>query len=304
MTRRQLIPLLAAFAPALASLAQPTDLRGPGYGVDDTFDTVADVQTQPGELELTMQGQILEGTFATQQHTRIRIHILRIDDGQVTQVNTTILENTQSTDTVIREQEQHQEQGEEMEQTSFIQTLTPQGWQTDVQSEVLPDQAKDLLREAPYVDPHGLFPEQPVEPGYEWQVEGPVLASLMSNSVLPGAAVDGTVTMRFVEIRVVDGRELAVIEFDLDGTITTSTSQIGSDITVQTQMLAAGTLLRDLSTYTNDITSEGALVMNMSMQQAGVVELEMTAQMPMTTHTAEGPPEDPAEDPTEDPADQ
>eukprot|EP00752_Nemacystus_decipiens_P017315 g15511.t1 len=169
-----------------------------------------------------------------------------------------------------------------MQGAVLTQTKTTDGWDTEVEGAQLPDEAKDFIKGAGYVDPRLVFPEEAVGVGDSWKVEDELIQAFMGQTGIPGATFEGEMNFEMVELNKDDGKLFAVIDFKMDGTITMNMSpdpNTKMDMTIKIK--GDGKIMRDLSNYTTAQDFKGDMDMVMKITAGGQQAMDMTAKMPM-----------------------
>ena len=274
--------------PALPSLGEKVDLRGPAPEVGETLVMTVKTETDPGTLNMTVAGQVLQGQMETDSENVIEQKILEVIDGEPTKVENTFTKAKTLSKTTMNGQTQAQEDTS-MQGTVLTQTKTIDGWETEAQGDTLPPQAKDLIKGATYVDPRMVFPEGPVGVGDKWKVEDEMMQAFMGQTGIPGAKFEGEMAFEMVDLKEEDGKLIAVLDFQMDGTITMQLSpDQNTTMNMVIKMKGDGSLYRNLSNYTTNQDFEGDMDMDMEMTAGGQQAMKMTATMPMkVTQTQE-----------------
>jgi len=266
---------------ALPALSEKVDLRGPAPEVGETLVVTVESETEPGALNMTVQGQVLQGQMETDSTNIIEQTILEVEDGQPTKVRSKFIEAKSISKTTMFGQTQEQEDTN-MQGAVMTQTKTDDGWQTDVEGAQLPQEAKDLIKGAGYVDPRIVFPDKPVGVGDKWKIEDELMQAFMGQTGIPGAKFEGEMTMEMVDLKDDDGQLVAVLDFKMDGTITMNLSpDPTTTMDMVIKMKGDGTIDRNLSSYTTKQDFEGDMDMTMEMTAGGKQAMKMTAKMPM-----------------------
>lgn len=274
--------------PALPSLGEKVDLRGPAPEAGETLVMTIKSETDPGTLNMTVAGQLLQGQMEVDSENVIEQKILETDDGQPTKVESTFVKTKSISKTTMNGQTQEQEDNT-MQGTVLTQTKTLDSWETEVEGNALPQQAKDLVKDATYVDQRMVFPDKPVGVGDKWKVEDELIQAFMGQTGMPGAKFEGEMTFEMVDLKEEDGKLIAVLDFQMDGTITMQLApDQNSTMDMVIKMKGDGSLYRNLSNYTTNQDFEGDMDMTMEMTAGGQQAMKMTATMPMkVTQTQE-----------------
>lgn len=265
----------------LPALGEKVDLRGPAPEAGETVVTTIQTETDPGTLNMTVAGQVLQGQMETDSTNVIEQTIVEVEDGQPTKVQSKFVKAKSVSKTTMLGQTQEQEDTN-MQGAVLTQTKTNEGWETEIEGAQLPQEAKDMVKNAGYVDQRMVFPDKPVGVGDKWKIEDEMLQAFMGQSGIPGAKFEGEMAFEMVDLKKEDGKLIAVLDFQMDGTITMNMSPDPTttmDITIK--MKGDGTVNRNLSNYTTSQDFEGDMDMNMEMTAGGQQAMKMTAKMPM-----------------------
>ncbi|MEM6506964.1 MAG: hypothetical protein AAF711_16120 [Planctomycetota bacterium] len=267
--------------PALTAFGEKVDLRGPAPEAGETLVNTVESSTEPGTLNMSVQGQVLQGQMETDSTNVIEQKILEVTDGEPTKVESKFVKAKSVTKTTMFGQTQEQEDTN-MQGAVMTQTKTTDGWETDVQGAGLPQEAKDLIKKAGYVDPRLVFPDKPVGVGDKWKIEDELMQAFMGQTGIPGAKFEGEMSFEMVDLKKDDGKLVAVLDFTMDGTITMNMSpDPGTNMDMVIKMKGDGTINRDLSNYTTSQDFEGDMDMTMEMTAGGQQAMKMSAEMPM-----------------------
>ncbi|MEM6259274.1 MAG: hypothetical protein AAGI37_13400 [Planctomycetota bacterium] len=267
--------------PALTAFGEKVDLRGPAPEAGETLVNTVESSTEPGTLNMSVQGQVLQGQMETDSTNVIEQKILEVTDGEPTKVESKFVKAKSVTKTTMFGQTQEQEDTN-MQGAVMTQTKTTDGWETDVQGAGLPQEAKDLIKKAGYVDPRLVFPDKPVGVGDKWKIEDELMQAFMGQTGIPGAKFEGEMSFEMVDLKKDDGKLVAVLDFTMDGTITMNMSpDPGTNMDMVIKMKGDGTINRDLSNYTTSQDFEGDMDMTMEMSAGGQQAMKMSAEMPM-----------------------
>lgn len=288
LTTALLAGALLAPLPALGDV----DLRGPGLASGDTFLVVRETQTESSDLEMTVQGQQMQGEMAAENTGTTRVEILEAEDGSPTFVRETIESFSNVTQMTMLGQTQEQEQGQEMVGVVIERELTDEGWRTEVVEGNLPAEATDMLEESGFTAPNALYPAGPIAVGESWTIEGEAMSLLSGAAGLPGAHITGDAEFELVEVRDIDGVPTAVIHYSMEMQMEMKMDQPGMAINIDVDMVGGGVILRRLDLYMDDNTFEGTMAYEMNMGQGGQTIMEMTSEMPMTSRTRTTPADD------------
>jgi len=274
--------------PALTAFGEKVDLRGPAPEAGETLVVTVETDTDAGNLNMTVQGQVIQGQMETDSNNVIEQTILEVEDGQPTKVQSKFVKAKSVSKTTMFGQTQEQEDTN-MQGAVMTQTRTDDGWDTEVEGAALPQEAKDLIKNAGYVDPRIVFPDKPVGVGDKWQIEDELMQAFMGQTGIPGATFEGEMAFEMVDLKEDEGKLIAVLDFTMDGTITMNLSPDPTttmDMTIK--MKGDGSLYRNLTNYTTNQDFEGDMDMTMEMTAGGQQAMKMTAKMPMkVTQTQE-----------------
>ncbi|MEM9346793.1 MAG: hypothetical protein AAGB26_09275 [Planctomycetota bacterium] len=266
---------------ALPALGEKVDLRGPAPEAGETLVNTVESSTEPGTLNMSVQGQVLQGKMETDSTNVIEQKILEVTDGEPTKVESKFVKAKSVTKTTMFGQTQEQEDTN-MQGAVMTQTKTTDGWETDVEGAGLPREAKDLIKNAGYVDPRLVFPDKPVGVGDKWKIEDELMQAFMGQTGIPGAKFKGEMSFEMVELKKEDGKLVAVLDFTMDGTITMNMSpDPATTMDMVIKMKGDGKINRDLSNYTTSQDFEGDMDMTMEMTAGGQQAMKMSAEMPM-----------------------
>ena len=266
---------------ALPALGDKVDLRGPAPEAGETLVVTVESDTDAGTMNMSVQGQVIQGQMENDSENVIEQTILEVKDGEPTKVQSKFVKAKSVSKTTMFGQVQEQEDTN-MQGAVMTQTKTDDGWETEIEGAGIPQEAKDLIKNAGYVDPRLVFPDKPVGVGDEWKIEDELMQSFMGQAGIPGAEFDGEIAMKMVELKEDDGKLIAVIDFTMDGTITMNMSPDPTttmDMTIK--MKGDGTINRNLTDYTTSQDFEGDMDMTMDMTAGGQQAMKMTAEMPM-----------------------
>lgn len=295
MTPRLSTALLLTAGTLLAAApvsADAVDLRGPGLEAGDSYRVVRTMETEPSELDMTVQGQAMPGELSTDSEGETRVEVLDATDGSPTHVRETTLSNESVMQMTMLGQTQEQVQGQEMVGVVLERELADDGWRTEVVEGNLPAEAADLLEETGYTVPNMMYPAEPVNVGDTWTIDGEAMGLMAGAAGLPGAHVSGEAEFELVEVREIDGVLTAIMTYSMDMRLEMKMDQPGMAITIDVQMVGGGEVHRRLDRYMDDNTFEGTMAYEMSMAQGGQTIMEMTSEMPMTSRTQVTPDED------------
>lgn len=266
---------------ALPTLGEKVDLRGPAPEAGDTTVITVESETDPGTLNMTVQGQVMQGQMETDSTNVIEQTVLEVTDGTPSKVKSKFVKAKTMTKTTMFGQTSEQEDTN-MQGTVMTQTKTADGWSTEVEGDQLPQEAKDMIKSAGYVDPRMVFPADPVGVGDKWKIEDEMMQAFMGATGIPGAKFEGSMTFEMVDLKKEDGKLIAVLHFEMDGTITMNLSPTpDTTMNMVMTMKGDGSIYRDLSNYTTSQDFEGDLDMDMKMTSGGQQAMKMTAKMPM-----------------------
>ncbi|MFK7788972.1 MAG: hypothetical protein AB8C95_05675 [Phycisphaeraceae bacterium] len=266
---------------ALPALGEKVDLRGPAPEAGETLVVTVETETDPGTLNMTIQGQPLVGQMETDTTNVIEQKILEVEDGQPTKVENKFVKAKTVSKTTMLGQTQEQEDST-MEGAVMTQTKNADGWETEIEGAAIPQEAKDLIKGAGYVDQRMVFPDKPVGVGDTWKVEDEMMQAFMGQTGIPGAKFEGEMAFEMVDLKKDDGKLVAVLDFKMDGTITMNLSpDQTSTMEITIKMKGDGSVYRDLSNYTTSQDFEGDMDMTMEMIANGQQAMKMTATMPM-----------------------
>lgn len=266
---------------ALPALSEKVDLRGPAPEVGEILVSTIESETDPGTLNMTLAGQVIQGQMETDSTNVIEQKILEITDGQPSKVENKFVKAKTVSKTTIQGQTQEQEDTT-MQGTVMTQTKSADGWETEIEGDALPQEAKDMVKKAGYVDPRMVFPDKPVGVGDEWKIEDEMMQAFMGQTGIPGAKFEGNMTFQMVDLKKEDGKLIAVLDFKMDGTITmTMTPEPTTTMDITIKMKGDGSVYRNLTNYTTKQDFEGDMDMTMEMTAGGQQAMKMTASMPM-----------------------
>jgi hypothetical protein len=267
--------------PALRVSAEKVDLRGPAPEAGETVVNTVITDTDAGKMKMTIQGQVIEGQMENDSTHIIEQTILEVSEGEPTKVETKFVKAKTVSKTTIFGQTQEQEDTD-LQSMVMTQTKTEDGWSTEVDGAQLPEEAKDIIKGAGYVDPRMIFPDKPVGVGDEWKIEDELIQAFMGQSGIPGAKFEGEISFKMVELNKEDGGLLAVLDFTMDGKITIDMApDPNTQMLIVMDMKGDGKIYRDLINYTTGQDFEGDLDMVMGMTAGGQQAMDMTAKMPM-----------------------
>lgn len=282
-TRR--LALFATLVLCLPAMGQAVDLRGPAREQGTGYLLLSQTQAEQGNMDMSFQGQVIQGKMETDTDQRVRYEFLEVEGEQVNQVRMTTERMRTVSKTEMMGQVQEQNQGAEMEGMTLTTTRTEDGWETDVQGGALPPQAAEMISGMGFYDIRDLYPAEPVAPGGTWEVTGEQLSAMMSTGGMPGATADGTSKFTLAEVKDIDGVATAIINYDLDFTVTMAMEQPGMVINITTDMIGKGTIHRRLDTYLESNTMEGSMVITMNTMQGETMLMQMDAEMPVKVNT-------------------
>lgn len=266
---------------ALPMMGEKVDLRGPAPEAGETIVSTVKTETDPGKLNISVAGQLMQGQMETDSENVIELKILEVEDGEPTKVQNKFVKAKTVTKTTMQGQTQNEEDTS-MQGAVMTQTKDADGWETEIEGAVIPKQAKDIIKKAGYVDPRLVFPDKPVGVGDKWKIEDEMLQAFMGQSGIPGAKFEGEMAFEMVDLKKEDGKLIAVLDFQMDGTITMDMSpdpNTTMDMTIKIK--GDGSIYRDLSDYTTAQDFEGDMDMTMEATAGGQQAMKMTASMPM-----------------------
>ena len=285
--RRPLTATALALFLTLPALGEKVDLRGPAPKAGEVTVSTVESKMEAGNLNMTMQGQNLPGQMEMSSNHVVETTLVEVAEGEATKVQHKFEKASTKTKMTIFGQQQEQED-DSMEGATMTQTKTDDGWESTIEGVVLPPQAKDMIKEAGYVDQRNVFPEKPVAVGDKWKAENEMLQTFMGQSALPGAKVEGEIAFELVEIKEVDGNKIAVIDYTMDGKVTMDMSpDPNTQMDLVIEMDGKGQLERNVSNYTTNQTFEGEMKMTNEVKSGGQQVMSMTGKMPMTTKTTQ-----------------
>ncbi|MEO0475997.1 MAG: hypothetical protein AAF085_08545 [Planctomycetota bacterium] len=267
--------------PTLHAFGEKVDLRGPAPEVGETLVATVETETDAGNMNMTVAGQVIQGQMETQTTNVIEQKVLEVTEGTPSKVESKFVKAKTITKTNMGGAPQEQEDTS-MQGAVMTQTKTNDGWETEVEGAQLPQEAKDMIKNAGYVDPRMVFPDQPVGVGDKWKIEDELMQAFMGQTGIPGATFEGEMAMEMVDLKNVDGQLIAIIDFTMDGTIKMDLSPDATttmDMTIK--MKGDGTISRNLTDYTTSQDFEGDMDMTMDMTAGGQQAMKMTAKMPM-----------------------
>jgi hypothetical protein len=266
---------------ALPALGEKVDLRGPAPEAGETVVSTVNTDTDAGELNMTVQGQVLQGQMETDGVNVIEQTIVEVKDGQPTKVKSRFVKAKSISKTTMFGQTQEQEDTN-MQGAVMTQTKTEDGWSTEVEGSQLPNEAKDMIKNASYIDPRLVFPDKPVGVGDKWKIEDELMQSFMGQTGIPGAKFKGEMNFEMVDLKKDDGKLIAVLDFTMDGTITMNLSpDENTTMNMVIKMKGDGTIDRNLTNYTTNQDFEGEMDMSMKMTAGGQEAMKMTSKMPL-----------------------
>lgn len=268
--------------PAMTAFGEKVDLRGPAPKAGETIIDTIISETEPGTLNMSVQGQILAGQMQVDSENVIEQTILEVEDSEVTKVQSKYVKAKSITKTTMFGQAQEQEDTN-IQGTVLTQTKTADGeWKTETKGGNLPPEASDLIKNASYIDQRVAFPDKPIGVGDTWKVEDELMQAFIGQSGIPGAEFDGETNFEMVELNKDDGKLIAVIDIKVDGTITMNLSpDPNTNIDMTIKIKGEGKIYRDLQNYTTAQDFEGDMDMTMEMTAGGQQAMQMTATMPM-----------------------
>lgn len=266
---------------ALPALGEKVDLRGPAPEAGETLVMTVKSETDPGTLNMSVQGQVLQGQMETDSENVIEQKILEVENGTPSKVQSKFVKAKSVSKTTMFGQTQEQEDTN-MQGAVMTQTKTNDGWETEVEGAQLPQEAKDMIKNAGYVDPRIVFPDKPVGVGDKWKVEDELMQAFMGQTGIPGAKFEGEMAFEMVDLKKNDGKLIAVLDFQMDGKITMNLSpDPTTTMDMVIKMKGDGSIYRNLTNYTTNQDFEGDMDMTMEMTAGGQQAMKMTAQMPM-----------------------
>lgn len=266
---------------ALPALSEKVDLRGPAPEAGETTVVTVETDTDPGTLNMSVQGQVLQGQMETDSTNVIEQKILEVTEGAPTKVQSKFVKAKSVSKTTMFGQTNEQEDTN-MQGAVLTQTKTADGWETEVEGAALPEEAKDMIKNAGYVDQRMVFPDKPVGVGDKWKIEDEMMQAFMGQSGIPGAKFEGEMAFEMVDLKEEDGKLIAVLDFKMDGTITMDMSpEPTTQVNISIKMKGDGSIYRNLTNYTTAQDFEGDMDMNMEMTANGQQAMKMTATMPM-----------------------
>lgn len=267
------------------ALAQKVDLRGPAPVVGETVVSTITSESEKGKLTMNTQGQQLPGEMSTKSEQVLEVKILEVEDGEPTKVQSTF-NKSKTTNTMTIFGQQQAQDDTSMQGAVMTQTRDDDGnWSTKITGGQIPAEAKKLLKDAGYVDPRVVFPEEPIGVGESWTVKDEQIQGFMGQAGIPGGKYKGDITFKLSEIKVVNGEQVAVIDFDMDSTITMDINQDGMQMKIEINMDGKGQMLRNLAHYTLDSNFAGDMDMTTDVSAGGQQVMNMVAQMPIKTET-------------------
>ena len=230
---------------------------------------------------MTVAGQLLQGQMETDSENVIEQKIIEVEDGAPSKVQSKFIKAKSVSKTTMQGQTREQEDTN-MQGAVMTQTKTADGWETEIEGAVLPQEAKDMVKNAGYVDPRMVFPDKPVGVGDKWKIENEMLQTFMGQSGLPGAKFEGEMAFEMIDLKKVDGKLIAVLDFQMDGIITMDMSpDPTSTVDITIKIKGDGTVNRNLTDYTTSQDFEGDMDMTMEMTAGGQQAMKMSASMPM-----------------------
>lgn len=266
---------------ALPALSEKVDLRGPAPEAGETLVMTVKSETDPGTLNMSVQGQVLQGQMETDSENVIEQKILEVENGTPSKVQSKFVKAKSVVKTTMFGQTQEQEDTN-MQGAVMTQTKTNDGWENEVEGAQLPQEAKDMIKNAGYVDPRMVFPDKPVGVGDKWKVEDELMQAFMGQTGIPGAKFEGEMAFEMVDLKKDDGKLIAVLDFQMDGKITVNLSpDPTTTMDMVMKMKGDGSIYRNLTNYTTNQDFEGDMDMTMEMTAGGQQAMKMTAQMPM-----------------------
>lgn len=269
--------------PAMTAFGEKVDLRGPTPEAGETLLATVITKTEPGTLNMTVQGQVLAGQMEIDSENVIEQTILEVEDGEIIKVQSKYVKAKSMTKTTMWGQVQEQEDTN-MQGTVLTQTKTAEGeWETEAKGGNLPPEAGELVKNAGYVDQRMVFPDKPIGVGDTWKIEDEFIEAFIGQSGIPGAEFEGEMTFEMVELNQDGDKLIALIDFKMDGTITMNMSpDPNTNLDMTVKIKGEGKISRDLQNYTTAQDFEGDMDMTMSLTAGGQQAMQMTATMPMT----------------------
>lgn len=266
---------------ALPALGEKVDLRGPAPEVGETLVVTVETETDPGTLNMSFAGQVMQGQMETDSTNVIEQKILEVTDGTPSKVESKFVKAKSVSRTTMQGQTQEQEDTN-MQGAVMTQSKTADGWETEIEGTALPQEAKDMIKNAGYVDPRFIFPDYPVGINDKWRIEDEMMQAFMGQTGIPGAKFEGEMSFEMVDLKKDDGKLIAVLDFKMDGTMTMNMSpDPNSKVDITIKMKGDGSVYRNLTNYTTAQDFEGDMDMNMKMTAGGQEAMKMTATMPM-----------------------
>lgn len=266
---------------ALPALGEKVDLRGPAPEAGETLVTTVKTETDPGTLNMTIEGQVVQGQMETDSTNVIEQKILEVEEGEPTKVQIKFIKAKTTSKTTVQGNTSKQEDAS-MQGTVMTQTKTADGWGAEVEGNALPQEAKDLIKNAGYVDQRLVFPDKPVGIGDKWEIEDELMQAFMGQTGIPGAKFKGDMKFEMVDLKKEDGQLIAALDFQMDGAITMEMSPDPTNkVSITIKIKGDGTVYRNVSNYTTAQDFEGDMEMDMSVTGGGQVAMTMKASMPM-----------------------
>jgi hypothetical protein len=279
---RILTSLTALAVLCMLPACQKVNLRGPAPMAGEKVVSTVESKTLPGKLDMTFQGQSMQGEMETEATNVIEQTILEAKDGQSTKVQMKfVVAKTVSKTTMNGQTNEQEEIG--LQGGVMTQTKTADGWETTIEGTELPKEALDIINKAGFVDQRLVFPDKRVGVGHKWSIEDELMQSFMGQSGIPGAIFEGEMTFEMVDLKEEEGQTIAVLDFSMDGTITmTFSPDPTSTIDMTIKMKGDGKVFRNVTSYTTAQDFTGQMDMTMDMTAGGEQAMKMTAKMPMT----------------------
>lgn len=271
---------LAALFFVTTATAAPVDLRGPAPTPGATITTTADSETENGTLNMTVQGQVMQGQMKSVSQHVIEAKVLEVTDGTPTKVQNTYVK-AKTTNTMTMFGQAQTQDDTTMQGTVLVQTRTEDGWVTEVKEGRIPPEAADVIKKASYTDPRLAYPDKPVDVGGTWKIKDEQIAAFMGQGSMPGAKFDGEISFELVKLKTVDGQQIAVIDYKMDTAMLMDMNQQGMDMDMKIKMVGKGTIERNLASYTTDSDFKGDMDLDITMSMNGQPMMTTTAKMPV-----------------------
>lgn len=281
--RLHAIAALAALLIAGSAAGSEIDLRGPAPQAGATYLVNVETKTKDGNLNMSFAGQPIQGTMQTTSTHEIELKMLEVEGGEPVKVQSKFIKAKSSTKMNIAGQQQNQDDTN-MQGAVLTQTKKDDKWTTTMEGGNLPQEAKDIVKDAGFVDPRLAFPEKKVNVGDKWKIKDEMMQAFMGQAGIPGSKLDGEIEFKLVEVKKIEGRDTAVIEFKMDMKIIMDMSpQQGTDMNITITLDGKGNMLRDLTDYSTVQEFAGDMDFDMSVEQGGNQMMAMTAKMPFET---------------------